>query len=63
MWYVIIITPRQGNVYNVHGPYPHDKIWQKAAVRIKAIQDEGVFVERVFISQEVDPDQMVKELL
>ncbi len=50
-------------MYNVHGPYPHAKVWQEAALSIKAAQDEGIFVERVFISQEVDPDRMVKELL
>lgn len=50
-------------MYNVHGPYPHDKVWQEAAVSIKAAQNAGIFVERAFISQEVDPDRMVKELL
>lgn len=63
MWYIIIITPKQGTVYNVHGPYPHAKVWQEAALSIKAAQDEGIFVGRVFISQEVDPDRLVKELL
>lgn len=63
MWYVIIITPRQGNEYNVHGPYLHNRVWQEAALSIKAAQDEGIFVEKVFIAQEVDPDRMVKELL
>ena len=63
MWYVIIITPRQGNVYHVHGPYPHKKVWREAALCIQAAKDEGIFVETAYISQEVDPDRLMKELL
>jgi len=63
MWYVVIITPRRGIEYNIHGPYARDKVWQEAALSIKAAQDEDVYIESVFIAQKVDPDRMIKELL
>jgi len=63
MWYVIIITPRQGLVYHVHGPYPQKEVWREAALSIKAAKDEGIFVKTAYISQEVNPDRLMKELL